>query len=74
MEITDDASGEIRIEKVRIRYDFSLKYCSKCKLQGHDNDNCRILHPELIHRRSNVTDGDQIEGDQVESENVDIIF
>ncbi|XP_060200453.1 uncharacterized protein LOC132628704 [Lycium barbarum] len=47
MEIEDDVSHEIRIEKVKIRYDNLPKYCRECKLQGHNEDGCWNLHPEL---------------------------
>lgn len=47
MDIVNEETGEVRIETVNIKYEYLPKYCSECKLQGHDIMDCRILHPEL---------------------------
>ncbi|XP_059315752.1 uncharacterized protein LOC132066461 [Lycium ferocissimum] len=47
MEIIDEKSGEVRFVDVIIQYDVLPKYCKKCKLQGHNEETCRTLHPEL---------------------------
>ncbi|KAH0743052.1 hypothetical protein KY290_031045 [Solanum tuberosum] len=44
MDIVDEGSGEVRSEKVHIRYDYIPKYCYECKMQGHDNHECRNLN------------------------------
>ncbi|KAM3221779.1 hypothetical protein P3L10_021049 [Capsicum annuum] len=31
-----------RVEKVKIQYDYMPKYCQKCMLQGHDEQDCRL--------------------------------
>lgn len=36
-----------RIERVKIQYEFLPEYCKKCMLQGHNEVECRILHPKL---------------------------
>ncbi|XP_060183215.1 uncharacterized protein LOC132613185 [Lycium barbarum] len=47
MKITDEKYGISRIVKVQIQYDVLPKYCTRCKMQGHNEEGCRILHPEL---------------------------
>lgn len=32
---------------IKVQYDFLLKYCQTCKLQGQNKVECRALHPEL---------------------------
>ncbi|KAG5586573.1 hypothetical protein H5410_047007 [Solanum commersonii] len=53
MEIMDENTNSIRSVKVKIQYDNIPSYCRKCKLQGHMEDECRILHPELKKTTSN---------------------
>ncbi|KAF3623205.1 hypothetical protein FXO37_31978 [Capsicum annuum] len=47
MQIVNDKTNESRIEKVKIKYDFLPKYYKECKLQGHNELECRVLHPKL---------------------------
>lgn len=47
MEIENESTCTARNEKAMIQYDFLSKYCTKCKIQGHANDVCHILHLEL---------------------------
>lgn len=47
MKIVNSTTKASRIEKVKIKYDFLPKYCKECKLQGHNDLECRVLHPEL---------------------------
>lgn len=35
------------------------KYCKKCKLQGHDENDCYVLHPELYPKEEKVVEGDK---------------
>ncbi|KAH0650153.1 hypothetical protein KY284_030065 [Solanum tuberosum] len=44
MDIVDEGSGEVRSEKVHIRYNYIPKYCYERKMQGHDNHECRNLN------------------------------
>lgn len=46
MEIVNPITKKPRIE-VKIQYDILLKYCKNCKFQEHDEQDCRILLPEL---------------------------
>ncbi|KAH0695911.1 hypothetical protein KY289_013393 [Solanum tuberosum] len=46
-EIEDPISQSSRVERIKVLYDVLPKYCKKCKLQGHNEDDCRVLHPEL---------------------------
>ncbi|KAG5617651.1 hypothetical protein H5410_017475 [Solanum commersonii] len=47
MEIVNSTTTESRVEHVKIKYDFLPKYCKKCML--HNEQECRVLHPELKH-------------------------
>ncbi|XP_059295557.1 uncharacterized protein LOC132048893 [Lycium ferocissimum] len=46
-EIIDEKSSEVRFVDVIILYDVLPNYCKKCKLQGHNEETCRTLNPEL---------------------------
>ncbi|XP_059289380.1 uncharacterized protein LOC132042890 [Lycium ferocissimum] len=48
IQCINPANGETRSRWIKIKYDFMPKYCTHCCLQGHDEDGCRVLHPELI--------------------------
>lgn len=41
-------SREIVSKWVQIKYDYLPKYCKTCKLEGHNKDDCFVLHPELF--------------------------
>ncbi|KAK4343224.1 hypothetical protein RND71_036318 [Anisodus tanguticus] len=45
--------AEITSTQQRIRYDFLPKYCTNCKLQGHDAIGCWKLNPELRPNKEN---------------------
>ncbi|KAK4338784.1 hypothetical protein RND71_040246 [Anisodus tanguticus] len=47
----------ITSELQKIRYDFKPKYCTNCKLQGHDVDGCWTLKPELRPEKAKEIDG-----------------
>lgn len=53
--VVNSATMESRVGKVRIKYDFLSKYCKQCKLQGHEEQECRTLHPELKVDMENVS-------------------
>uniref|UniRef100_A0A0V0HML8 Putative ovule protein n=1 Tax=Solanum chacoense TaxID=4108 RepID=A0A0V0HML8_SOLCH len=38
---------EIKEKWITIKYDYMPKYCNSCKLQGHNEKECFILHPKL---------------------------
>ncbi|KAH0665726.1 hypothetical protein KY290_027962 [Solanum tuberosum] len=38
---------EITEKWIAINYDYVPKYCKSCKLQGHNEKECFIIHPEL---------------------------
>lgn len=48
MDIENEATGTVRTEWVKIQYDYIPKYCKECRLHGHNEEECRRLHPELI--------------------------
>ncbi|KAG5611461.1 hypothetical protein H5410_022742 [Solanum commersonii] len=43
----NDITGEIKSKWIKIQYDHMPMYCSECCLQGHDENNCWNIHPEL---------------------------
>ncbi|PHU25243.1 putative acyl-activating enzyme 2 [Capsicum chinense] len=47
LEVVNGSTNETRVEATQIQYDMLPKYCKTCKLEGHDESECRILHPEL---------------------------
>ncbi|XP_049359160.1 uncharacterized protein LOC125823817 [Solanum verrucosum] len=49
-------SGEIVAKWVTIRYDYLPKYCKNCKLQGHNEKECFVLHPELYPKEEDVSE------------------
>ncbi|KAK4706968.1 hypothetical protein R3W88_033478 [Solanum pinnatisectum] len=40
--------GKIMAKWITIKYDYLLKYCKHCKLQGHNEKECLVLHPDLF--------------------------
>ncbi|KAK6782071.1 hypothetical protein RDI58_019867 [Solanum bulbocastanum] len=40
-------TGEVMEKWVRIRYDYAPKYCKTCIIQGHEEQQCYVEHPEL---------------------------
>lgn len=47
MEIQNEVTGKICTEEIKIQNDYLPKYCQECSLEGHNVDECRLLHPEL---------------------------
>ncbi|KAH0643590.1 hypothetical protein KY289_034564 [Solanum tuberosum] len=39
--------GEVKEKWIHINYDYVPKYCKSCKLQGHNENECFIIYPEL---------------------------
>ncbi|KAK4337524.1 hypothetical protein RND71_042011 [Anisodus tanguticus] len=50
----------ITSELQKIRYDFKPKYCTNCKLQGHDVDGCWNLQPALRPEKAKEIDGGKV--------------
>ncbi|KAH0649909.1 hypothetical protein KY284_029821 [Solanum tuberosum] len=44
-------NGEVMEKWVRIKYDYVPKYCKTCMLQGHDEQQCFVEHPELYPKK-----------------------
>lgn len=42
MNIENEVTEEVRSSMVAIKYDYVPKYCLDCKMQGHDNEECRM--------------------------------
>ncbi|WMV54485.1 hypothetical protein MTR67_047870 [Solanum verrucosum] len=49
--IKKTSSAQILSTWVKIKYDYMPKYYNSCKLQGHKEAECFILHPELRSRK-----------------------
>lgn len=60
IEIKDKGEDVSRVIKVRVEYDSLPKYCKRCKMQGHNKEECRILHPEL--KRKTPKEGEEHRG------------
>ncbi|KAG5596571.1 hypothetical protein H5410_037803 [Solanum commersonii] len=41
------SNGEIVEKWIKIKYDYMPKYCKTCMIQGHDEEQCYVGHPEL---------------------------
>ncbi|KAK4363845.1 hypothetical protein RND71_015203 [Anisodus tanguticus] len=50
----------ITTELQKIRYDFKPKYCTNCKLQGHDVDGCWNLKPAFRPEKPKDSDGGKV--------------
>lgn len=49
-------SGEITDKWIQIKYDYLLKYFHTCKLQGHNEEECFVLYPELFQEDTKQVD------------------
>ncbi|XP_060180458.1 uncharacterized protein LOC132610188 [Lycium barbarum] len=45
------STGEIVDKWIKINYDYVPKYCKNCKLQGHNEQDCYVIHPELYPKK-----------------------
>ncbi|KAG5574131.1 hypothetical protein H5410_063897, partial [Solanum commersonii] len=54
LEIETTDKNSLRVEKVKVVNAMLPKYCQRCKLQGHNEEDCRILHPELRKQEMNA--------------------
>ncbi|WMV15250.1 hypothetical protein MTR67_008635 [Solanum verrucosum] len=48
-------SGEVVEKWIRIKYDYVPKYCVTCRLQGHNEQECYALHPELYPKKNEAS-------------------
>lgn len=44
-------TGEVVEKWIPIKYDYVPKYCTECKLQGHNKKKCYIIHSELYPKK-----------------------
>jgi len=47
IEVVDNKHNMSRLIVIYVQYDVLPKYCKTCKLQGHTEVECRIIHPGL---------------------------
>lgn len=48
IKVISSSGKAVKVKKIKIKYDFLSRYCKNCKLQGHSEVQCRVLHLELI--------------------------
>ncbi|KAH0743958.1 hypothetical protein KY290_031951 [Solanum tuberosum] len=58
LEITN-RDGLTEMINQRIEYETILAFCSHCKMQGHRDENCRKLHPNLQTKEAEITLSEQ---------------
>ncbi|WMV07384.1 hypothetical protein MTR67_000769 [Solanum verrucosum] len=51
------SNGEIVEKWIKIKYDYMPKYCKTCMIQGHDEEQCYVEHPELHPARQKGSTG-----------------
>ncbi|KAH0636640.1 hypothetical protein KY289_036555 [Solanum tuberosum] len=44
-------SGEVCEKWIRIKYDYVPKYCKSCKIQGHNEAECFVVHSALYPKK-----------------------
>lgn len=42
LEVTDPSKNSFKVEKVKVMYGMLPKYCKKCRLLGHNEDEDRM--------------------------------
>lgn len=47
IKVINNITKEERIKTIKIQYDMLPKYCYTCNIQGHEEVECRSLHPKL---------------------------
>ncbi|KAG5568645.1 hypothetical protein H5410_064340 [Solanum commersonii] len=47
INVEDDVTGVTKSKWIKVQYDHMPKYCKECCLQGHDEQSCWTIHPEL---------------------------
>uniref|UniRef100_M1B5Y0 Uncharacterized protein n=1 Tax=Solanum tuberosum TaxID=4113 RepID=M1B5Y0_SOLTU len=52
------SDGEVVEKWIKIKYDYMPKYCQTCMIQGHDEQQCYVEHPELHPNREKITTGE----------------
>lgn len=61
MVVVDEFTEAKCTINVLIQYDALLKYCKECRLQGHNDEECRKLNPNLRKYHKNAEE-DKING------------
>lgn len=46
---------EVLEKQIRIKCDYIAKYCTTCKIQGHDEENSYVKHLELYKKQEKET-------------------
>ncbi|KAH0709248.1 hypothetical protein KY284_010675 [Solanum tuberosum] len=70
LEVVNEDTRTSRVVKIRIQLAMVPKYCKECKLQGHIEQECRVLRPELRARKQeegNEDNGKIVENSQPEA-------
>lgn len=53
---------------ITIKYDYLPKYCKNCKLQGHNEKDCFVLHPKLYPKEEDLNTGVEDKKEEVREE------
>ncbi|KAG5605353.1 hypothetical protein H5410_026845 [Solanum commersonii] len=62
----DDDTGHIKYKWIQVHYNYMPNYCQECCLQGHDEQECWTIHPELYdERREEEKKGEYKERDKI---------
>lgn len=43
-----------------MKYDYMPKYCKRCKLQGHNENKCYVIHPKLYPKQEKEADKEEV--------------
>ncbi|KAH0650073.1 hypothetical protein KY284_029985 [Solanum tuberosum] len=62
--VRKQSTREVVEKWITIKYDYVSKYCTTCKLQGHDEKACYILHPELYPKEDKDNKDKVLEGER----------
>lgn len=54
-------TGDVMEKWVTIKYDYIPKYFTTCKLQGHNEKECCVLHPKLFTQMEQAEEGEQLQ-------------
>ncbi|KAH0717566.1 hypothetical protein KY290_014156 [Solanum tuberosum] len=67
----EEEMGTVKSKWQKIHYDYLPRYCTHCKLQGHDLQGCWILHPEHRPKREEKQEDKKLNDNGKEKEEED---
>ncbi|XP_059314574.1 uncharacterized protein LOC132065278 [Lycium ferocissimum] len=57
MDIKNESTRDLRTVNVMIHYDYLPKYCRECRLQVHNQYECRVINPALAQVKEETEKG-----------------